>query len=109
MQETAFEVSYAIRAHVRNAKRSMVKSFAITEPSVIASPLYDVGEIVASAISPSLQLRANLREIKTADNVKRYVEIWIKDRLEISKDVTDQHGAFYADGKLKAIILPAGL
>lgn len=39
--------------------------------------------------------RAVLRE--TAEK-KRFLEIWIGDVLEGSKDVTKSHGSFYSDG-----------
>lgn len=57
-------------------------------------------EIALSAVSPSGQLKAVLRESGSGDDKKRFVEIWRGDRLEISTEVTDKHGGFYSDGEM---------
>ena len=78
----------------------MSKSIVISsEGSVItALPLQDL-DIIAQTVSPSQKLRAVLRVTKSGDSPPiRLVEIWNKDLLEISANVTDCHGDFYADG-----------
>ena len=66
---------------------------------ITAIPLQDL-DIVAQAISPSRKLRAVLRNVKSGDSLTgtRLVEIWNKDLLVVSANVTDCHGDFYADG-----------
>lgn len=67
---------------------------------MIASiPLQDL-DIVAQVISPSRKLRAVLRNVKSGDSPTgtRLVEIWNRNLLVVSADVTDCHGEFYADG-----------
>ena len=66
---------------------------------ITAIPLQDL-DIVAQVISPSRKLRAVLRNVKSGDSPTgtRLVEIWNKDLLVVSANVTDCHGDFYADG-----------
>lgn len=52
--------------------------------------------IISTAYSPSGNLKATLRE---TDDKKRFVEIWNHDIIVACKDVTDEHGIFYADGR----------
>lgn len=62
----------------------------------------DAPEIVASALSPSGQYLAVLREVgdsKASDAKKRFVEVWVEDKMLAGRDVTDVHGAFYTDGE----------
>jgi hypothetical protein len=79
----------------------MTKSIAISSTgSVITTiPLQDL-DIVAQTISPYRNLRAVLRHVKSGDSPTstRLVEIWDKDILLVSANVTDCHGDFYADG-----------
>jgi hypothetical protein len=62
-------------------------------------PLQEVGETVASVVSPSYELHAILRESKQGTSTRRFVEIWSKNRIEVSLEVSDFHQAFYLDGK----------
>ena len=66
---------------------------------ITATPLQDL-DIVAQIISPSQRLRAVLRNVKSKDSQTgtRLVEIWNKDLLLVSANVTDCHGDFYTDG-----------
>lgn len=79
----------------------MAKSIVISpKGSVItAIPLQDL-DIIAQTSSPSQKLRAVLRIVKSGDSplVARLVEIWNKDLLVVSANVTECHGDFYADG-----------
>ena len=103
-ESSIVQVTYSIRDHTRNVKRTVTKSIAISgspRGSVItAIPLQDL-DIVAQVISPSRKLRAVLRHVKSVGSPTgtRLVEIWNKDLLVVSADVTDCHGDFYADGK----------
>ncbi|TFK33329.1 Alpha/Beta hydrolase protein [Crucibulum laeve] len=91
------EVTYSVRDHVRNAKRTMSKTIVLSDSSSTSSHLHDISDIVLSVLSPSRKKRAILREIKSDSQSKRIVEIWDYDRVENSMDVTEKHGAFYAD------------
>ena len=68
---------------------------------ISTTPLQDHDpDIVAQIISPSRKLRAVLRHVKSGNSPtgSRLVEIWSKDLLVVSANVTDCHGDFYADG-----------
>ena len=79
----------------------MNKSIVISsEGSVVATiPVQDL-DIIAQVISPSRKLRAVLRNVKSGDSPSstRLVEVWKKDLLQVSVDVTECHGDFYTDG-----------
>ncbi|CAL1698482.1 unnamed protein product [Somion occarium] len=101
-----FQASNVIRIasstndHVRNVKRQNLQTFVIKGDDVIVSPATDLVDVVKSAISPSRKWIAILREIQdnsTPDGKKRFVEVWSRDKLEISFDATKSHGAFYGD------------
>ncbi|KAL0956583.1 hypothetical protein HGRIS_002721 [Hohenbuehelia grisea] len=105
---SAISTTYSIRDHDRNIKRTVTKtlfpSSQSQDDSNDASSLTWSGfsqelpkEVVASAFSPSGARRAVLRE---TDEKKRFVEIWRGDAIEASLDVTEKHGAFYADDYL---------
>jgi acylaminoacyl-peptidase len=100
-ESSIVQVTYSIRDHGRNVKRTMTKSIAIspTGSVITTTPLQDL-DIVAQIISPSRKLRAVLRHVKSGDSPTgtRLVEIWDKDILLVSANVTDCHGDFYADG-----------
>ncbi|KAG5653151.1 hypothetical protein H0H81_002062 [Sphagnurus paluster] len=81
--------------HVRNIRRVVNNSLVVGDSSVSVSPPQDVGDEIASKYSPSRTRRAVLREIKHQN--KRFVEIWKNNTLEVSMEVSDQHGSFYAD------------
>lgn len=79
----------------------MIKTITglLTDDGPYLSPLLDF-DLVASVVSPSGKRRAVLREAKSgAAQGKRFVEVWSGDILEASVDVSEKHGAFYADGK----------
>ena len=97
------QVVYSIRDHARNVKRTMTKSIVISSKSKgsmsTSTPLQDL-DIIAQVISSSGKLRAVLRSVKSGDSsgTARLVEIWKKDLLLVSANVTECHGNFYADG-----------
>ncbi|KAF8800386.1 alpha/beta-hydrolase [Phlegmacium glaucopus] len=102
---SVIQVAYTIRDHQQNVKRTVTKSLAISsEGSVVAAiPLQDL-DIVAQVTSPSRKLRAVLRISKSGDSSPtRLVEIWNKDLLEVSANVTECHGDFYADEYLASL------
>ena len=100
-ESSIVQVTYSIQDHARNVKRTMTKSIAVSGSSVIALPMQDRDlDIVSQVISPSRKLRAVLRHVKSGDSPAgtRLVEIWNKDLLVVSANVTDCHGDFYTDG-----------
>ncbi|KAF4611949.1 hypothetical protein D9613_003766 [Agrocybe pediades] len=96
------EITYSVRDHVRNAKRTMTKSIVVPpNGGAVASLLQDV-DIVGQALSPSGNKRALLRNLK-GSKTARIIEIWNKGVLEAEMDVTEQHGDFYAHEYLSSL------
>ena len=103
-------VSYSIRDHERNVKRSVTKTLTLDGPdSAIDFPVLsstinqDSAEIVAFLSAPSEKRHAILREVSDAHSTKkRYVEVWAGAQLEASLEVTNQHGQFHTDGMVFA-------
>ncbi|KAF8438494.1 Alpha/Beta hydrolase protein [Boletus edulis BED1] len=101
-------VSYSIRDHNRNVKRSITKTLTLGSPDLaISSPVmsstinHDSPEIVAFLVAPSGKRCAVLREVPDANGAKkRYVEVWSGIHIEASQEVTKQHGQFHADDHL---------
>lgn len=91
-----------MRDHVQKAKKTLSKTIFINDAGLVGSGnMQEVSpEVALSAVSPSGQFKALLRESGNGDDKKRFVEIWRGDLLEISTEVTDKHGAFYSDGEL---------
>ncbi|KII84157.1 hypothetical protein PLICRDRAFT_57993 [Plicaturopsis crispa FD-325 SS-3] len=106
LSRNAIRLDLSIRDHVRNVKRSITKTIHVASEDNLISASSEAGDIVRSTVSPSGKRTANLRE--TADpNVpgsrKRYVEIWLGDRLQVCHDVTKAHGAFYVDDTIGSL------
>jgi hypothetical protein len=105
-ESSIVQVTYSVQDLARNVKRTMTKSIAISGSPRLGGaatrmPLQDHDpDIVAQLISPSRDLRAVLRHMKSGDSPTgtRLVEIWKKDLLVVSANVTDCHGDFYTDG-----------
>lgn len=99
-------ISYSIRDHERNAKRSITKALTlrstdspIDSPVISSSISQDSSEISAFLCAPSEKRHAFLKEISDANGAKkRYVEVWSGTQLEASLEVTKQHGQFHTDG-----------
>jgi len=101
----AAQITYSVRDHLSNTKKTLTKIISLTANNQVALPLQEVGEVVASVVSPSYNLRANLRETKQGNSTKRYVDIWAGHRIEVSCEVTDHHQAFYLDGECHTQVL----
>ncbi|THH10095.1 hypothetical protein EW146_g8478 [Bondarzewia mesenterica] len=107
LTENVVSVTSSTKDHTRNVKRSSSKTIFIRpklEPKpgldTLASLPQDVSpDVQASIISPSGKLTAILRETSNGSNgaKNRYVEIWARDKLEASTDVSKLHGPFYTD------------
>ena len=96
-------ISYSIRDHERNIKRSVTKTLtiggSIDSPVLSSTISQDPSEILAFLPAPSEKRHAILREVSDANGVKkRYVEVWSGTHLEASLEVTKQHGQFHTDG-----------
>ncbi|KAF8161894.1 Alpha/Beta hydrolase protein [Mycena galopus ATCC 62051] len=91
--------------NVRDIKRSLSTAIFVGSPNVLVAPAVDMGDVIASIAAPSGSFcflhRAVLRE--TAENKRRYIEIWVGDVLAVSKDVTEAHGSFYSDEFFSAV------
>ncbi|KAJ7153100.1 Alpha/Beta hydrolase protein [Mycena crocata] len=96
------QISSSIRDNTRDSKRSISSSIFLG--SSMSTPAQDLTDLVASTSAPlgslSFPRRAVLRE--TAEK-KRYIEIWIGNVLEVSKDVTGSHRSFYTDDFYSAL------
>lgn len=98
-------ISYSIRDHERNVKRSITKTLTLGIPATTDSPVlsstinHDPPEVLACFSAPSEKRCAFLREVSDANGAKkRYVEVWSGTQLEASLEVTKQHGQFHTDG-----------
>ncbi|KAJ7783963.1 Alpha/Beta hydrolase protein [Mycena maculata] len=91
-------VNSSIRDNIREVKRSLSSSILMGPASSLNTPAADVGDVVASISAPSgtvcFPRRAVLRE---TTEKKRFVEMWIGNVLEVSRDVNECHDAFYSD------------
>ncbi|KAF8591671.1 alpha/beta-hydrolase [Ramaria rubella] len=91
----------SIRDHLRNIKRTGTKHIISTGSDVIVTPSQDVSEI-ASVPSPSGRRVGVLREVSDGALKKRFVEVWLGDRLEAIKEVTKIHEDFHVNPEAKA-------
>ncbi|KAJ3506311.1 hypothetical protein NLJ89_g6942 [Agrocybe chaxingu] len=98
------QVSYSARDHVRNTKRTLARSFVISD-TITSTILQDTPDVVAQITSDSGKTRAVLRAVKSDKGTIRYVEVWADGYLQASLDVTDQHGDFYADEFLGSLAI----
>jgi acylaminoacyl-peptidase len=64
---------------------------------VSSTMMQDISDVQAST-SPSSSRVAILRQDQ--DKKKKFVEIWINDKLEASQEVSNTHGAFVTEGAL---------
>ncbi|KAG9308649.1 hypothetical protein JVU11DRAFT_11604 [Chiua virens] len=107
---SVIRVSYSIRDHERNLKRSITKTLTLsTSDAAIDSPVIsstisqDSSEILAFLPAPSGKRCAYLKEASDANgSKKRFVEVWSGTQLEASLEVTKQHGQFHTDDYFKS-------
>lgn len=80
-------------------KKTLLKDIVLP-PSGEAIPLpAQEVDYVAARYSPSGRNRVVLRDVKHGSETDRFVEIWVDGALKFNVDVSDEHGAFYADGE----------
>ncbi|KAJ7879153.1 hypothetical protein B0H13DRAFT_2346178 [Mycena leptocephala] len=98
------QVTSSVRDNTRDIKRSLSTSIFVGSEAASAVPAIDLGDVAASITAPPGSVcfprRVVLRE--TAEK-KRYLEMWLGDVLEVSKDVSKSHGSFYADEFFSAL------
>lgn len=93
-------VTYAVRDHERNIKRSVTKTFPlIPDHETTYATSHDSSEIKSFATSPSKSRQAILREVANGSSTKRFVEVWTGTQIEASLDVTKYHDVFLTDGE----------
>ncbi|KAF9255265.1 alpha/beta-hydrolase [Marasmius fiardii PR-910] len=97
VDQHVIQLNSSIQDFTRNTRRSVSKSIAITPDSTFASPNQEISEVILSRPSRSGEYQAILREIGSGDQKRRFVEVWSKERILTSKEVTEVHGAFYND------------
>ncbi|KAJ8488955.1 hypothetical protein ONZ45_g13762 [Pleurotus djamor] len=93
------QVSYSIRDHTQNVKRTVDASLVLASPeNTIKASSQDVpSDVIASVFSPSDQVKIVLRESKDKEKTRRFVDVWKDGRMDSSIEVTDTHGSFYSD------------
>jgi acylaminoacyl-peptidase len=103
--QSSLRIVFSVRDHLRNVKRAVTRTVTLPPPT-ISTAYEDVSsDIVLSLISPSKSYRAVLRDLSKIGSSGRFVEIWNKDRLVVSKEVTRAHGQFYSDGTSSPFVL----
>ncbi|KAF7297410.1 Peptidase-S9 domain-containing protein [Mycena indigotica] len=93
------QVISTVRDNAKNTRKSLASSISLRESvERVNASGEDMGDIVASTYatkdSVSYPRRAILRE--TTSN-KRFLEIWLGNTLEASRDITEDHGAVYTE------------
>ncbi|OAX35979.1 alpha/beta-hydrolase [Rhizopogon vinicolor AM-OR11-026] len=97
-------VTYSVRDHERNIKRSLTKTFPlITDHEISYATSHDSSEIKAFATSPSKSRQAILREVTNGSTTNRFVEVWSGTQIEASLDVTKYHDVFHTDDFLSSL------
>ncbi|KAL0568722.1 hypothetical protein V5O48_013264 [Marasmius crinis-equi] len=97
------QLNSSIQDFTKNARRSVSKSIFLTSDTVLTSPNQEIADIVLSKLSKSGVYRAILKETGSDDKKKRFVEVWSREKILASKEVTDLHGVFYNDDHLSTL------
>lgn len=93
------QVTYSVKEHVKNTKRTMSKSIAFNHTSKPLTTLLQDIDIVVQTTSLSGRKTATLRNVKgSGGETSRVVEVWNLGQLEVSLNVTEHHCDFYTDG-----------
>ncbi|KAG7091876.1 hypothetical protein E1B28_008277 [Marasmius oreades] len=106
VDRNVIQLNSTIQDFTRNTRRSVSKSIVITpeSESIFASPNQEIGsEAVLSRPSRCGRYQATLNEIGAGDQKRRFVEVWSKESMLVSKEVTDVHGAFYNDDYISTL------
>lgn len=97
---TTIQVTYSVRDHVKNVKRTMSKTIFVpaatdtTTPDPVPGLLLNT-DVTAQVVSPSGAKRAVWRKSEK----DRFVELWEGEALVRQWLVTDVHGDVYTDGE----------
>ncbi|KAI5886787.1 alpha/beta-hydrolase [Schizophyllum commune H4-8] len=94
VDESTIQVTYSVADYARSTRRATSRTIWLDGPRFRRAPTQDISDVVLSALSPSGEMEAVLRE--TADR-KRVVEVWRAGQLDVSHDVTEAHDGFYSD------------
>ncbi|THH33349.1 hypothetical protein EUX98_g805 [Antrodiella citrinella] len=81
----------------RDCYRASTTTYVVAGDAVFSTFAPDSSNIVLSTVSPSGKRLAAFREANEAGATKRFVEIWVDNKLEASLEVTKLHEAFYND------------
>ncbi|KIJ41939.1 hypothetical protein M422DRAFT_171727 [Sphaerobolus stellatus SS14] len=95
LKATRVLVTTSIRDHVRNTKRTAVKHVIALGSDVEVTSSQDSADALASVPSPSGRRLGVLREVSDGSSKKRFVEVWLGNQLEASKEVTKTHDDFH--------------
>ncbi|KAJ7302152.1 Alpha/Beta hydrolase protein [Mycena albidolilacea] len=98
VNDDVVQVYSSINDNTRDVKRSLSTAIFVGSPKSSVAPTVEMGDVVASIAAPPGSVcfprRAVLRQ---TSEEKRYLEIWVGDVLEVSKDVTKAHKSFYSE------------
>ncbi|KAH8092165.1 Alpha/Beta hydrolase protein [Cristinia sonorae] len=81
----------------RDTYRASTTTYVVAGDNVFSTFSPDTPEIVASTVSPSGKRLAVFREVGNSGSPKRFVEVWVNNKIEASVEVTKTHGVFYTD------------
>lgn len=102
LSATTVQVCFSVTDFTKDVKRQMSKNITITSNGAVASTHLEETSGVLRRNSPSKMKRAVLRKVSNGsgeNSTSRIVEVWEDGLLEVSLDVTNLHGDFYADGR----------
>jgi len=88
-------VTTSVRDHLRNIKRTVTKHIISLPSEAEVTASQDSSDALASVPSPSGKRLGILRETSDGPAKKRFVEVWLGNRLEASKEVTKTHDDFH--------------
>ncbi|KAL0565918.1 hypothetical protein V5O48_016100 [Marasmius crinis-equi] len=103
VDRNVIQLNSSIQDFTKNTRRSVSKSIFLTSDAAFTSPNQEIADIVLSKPSKSGIYRAILKETGSDDKKKRFVEVWSKEKILASKEVTDVHGVFYNDDHLSTL------
>ncbi|KAL0564123.1 hypothetical protein V5O48_017929 [Marasmius crinis-equi] len=103
VDRNVIQLNSLARDFTSNTDRCVSKTLFISSNSTFSSPNQEIADTVLLKPSRSGLYRANLKEVGSDDKKRRFVEVWSKERLVVSKEVTKFHGAFYSDDYISTL------
>lgn len=99
------QVTSSLRDNTRDIKRTLSNSIFLGSASAASTPAIDAGDVVASiSASPGTMCFPRHAVLRETTEKKRFVELWMGNALEVSKEVSDSHDSFYSEGTFSSIL-----